>query len=168
MIWNSDLSIQILTSVSRFWILRSLKEVVVDKIRAYHTDYNNLPSHGISIMPAFASTSGRVHSEFVWFLILQAHRETDRFFTVSGVQFPQPTSGLFHFHHSVFSSQVKVEVGIILFKVATLLINLNIDGVPIGSKSHTPPSHSQTTRLRTSSLSLGVPVSHTPQCMWVV
>jgi hypothetical protein len=35
---------------------------------------------------------------------------------------------------------------------------LNLDGVPISSKSHTHPSHSQTSHLLTSSLSLGVPV----------
>jgi hypothetical protein len=39
-----------------------------------------------------------------------------------------------------------------------LRINLNLDGAPIVSKSHTHPSHSQTSRLLTSSLSLGVPV----------
>ena len=39
------------------------------------------------------------------------------------------------------------------------------DGAPIESRSHTHPSHSQTSRLLTSSLSLGVPVPHTTQCM---
>ena len=34
----------------------------------------------------------------------------------------------------------------------------NIDGVSITSKTHTHPSHSETSRLLTSSLSLGVPV----------
>ena len=29
-----------------------------DKIRQYHTDYNNCPSNAISFMPAIASTSG--------------------------------------------------------------------------------------------------------------
>jgi hypothetical protein len=37
-------------------------------------------------MPAIASTSGRLHSEFVRLLFLQVHRETDRFFAASGVQ----------------------------------------------------------------------------------
>ena len=36
---------------------------------------------------------------------------------------------------------------------------------PIASKSHTHPSHSQTSRLLTSSLSLGVPVPRATQCM---
>ena len=45
-----------------------------------------------------------------------------------------------------------------LTKVTSLRTTLNLDGSPIISKSHTHPSHSQTSRLLTSSLSLGVPV----------
>ena len=37
-------------------------------------------------MPVIASTSVRLHSEFVLLLFLQAHRETDRFFATSRVQ----------------------------------------------------------------------------------
>jgi hypothetical protein len=48
---------------------------------------------------------------------------------------------------------------------AGLRINLHLDGAPITSKSHTHPSHSQTSRLLTSSLSLGVPVPRPTQCM---
>ena len=55
---------------------------------------------------------------------------------------------------------LKSRVGNILAKAAALRINLNLDGTPIASKSHTHPSHSQTSRLLTSSLSLGVPVPH--------
>jgi hypothetical protein len=39
-----------------------------------------------------------------------------------------------------------------------LRITLNIDGAPLESRSRTHPSHSETSRLLTSSLSLGVPV----------
>jgi hypothetical protein len=85
------------------------------------------------------------------------------FFTASGVQFAQPNSGLLHFLRSVFSSKV----GTTLAKVAALRINLNIDGAPITSRTHTHPSHSQTSRLLTSSLSLGVPVPRVTQCMRV-
>ncbi len=60
-----------------------------DKIRKYRADYNNNPPNTISFMPAIASTSGRLHSEFVRLLFLQDHRETDRFFAVSGVQLVQ-------------------------------------------------------------------------------
>jgi hypothetical protein len=56
-----------------------LNETAADKIRQYRTDYNNRPSNAISFMTAIASTSGRLHSEFVRLLFLQSHRETDRF-----------------------------------------------------------------------------------------
>jgi hypothetical protein len=77
---------------------RPLNEVVVDKIRAYLTDCNNRHSNDISFMSTISSTSGRLHSEFVYRLCLQVHQVTDLFFAVSGVQLPQPTTGLFHFH----------------------------------------------------------------------
>jgi hypothetical protein len=68
---------------------RSLNEADADKIRKYRADYNNNPPNAISFMPAVASTSGRLHSEFVLLLFLQAHRETDHFFAASGLQLPQ-------------------------------------------------------------------------------
>ena len=43
-------------------------------------------------------------------------------------------------------SQFKSKVGNILAKAAVLRITLYIDGTPITSKSHTHPSHSQTSR----------------------
>ncbi len=51
---------------------------------------------------------------------------------------------------------IKSRVGNILVKVAVLRINSNLDGSSIESKSHTHPSHSQNSRLLTSSLSLGI------------
>jgi hypothetical protein len=53
----------------------------------------------------------------------------------------------------------------LLVKETALRITLNIDDAPIVSQTHTHPSHSQTSRLLNSSLSLGVPVPHTTQCM---
>jgi len=52
-----------------------------------------------------------------------------------------------------------------LVKASVLRIILNIDGVSVTSRSHSHPSHSQTSRLLTSCLSLGVPVPHSTQCM---
>jgi hypothetical protein len=63
------------------------------------------------------------------------------------------------------SSQLQSKVGLALAKAAALRVNLNLDGAPIASKSNTHPSHSQTSRLLTSSLSLGVPVPRPTQCM---
>ena len=62
-------------------------------------------------MSAVASTSGRLHSEFIRLLFLQTHRETDRFFAASGVQLAQSNRGLFHFRRSVLSSQLLAKVG---------------------------------------------------------
>ena len=104
-------------------------------------------SCAISFMPAVASTSGRLHSEFIRLLFLQAHRETDRFFAASGVQLAQPNSGQFHFHRPVFSSELRATVGTTVVKSPSLSVNLNLDGSPITSKAHTHPSHSQTSRL---------------------
>ena len=64
---------------------RSLNEAAADKILKYRADYNNNPPHVVSFMPAITSTSGRLHSEFIRLLFLYPHRETDRFFAVSGV-----------------------------------------------------------------------------------
>ena len=65
----------------------------------------------------------------------------------------------------LFLPCLKSRVGLILAKAAALRINLNLDGAPITSQSHTHPSHSQISRLLTSSLSLGVPVLRSTQCM---
>ena len=116
-------------------------------------------------MPAIAGTTGRLHSEFIRLLFLQSHRETDRFFAASGVQLAQSTSGFFHFRRAAFSSMLKSRVGNIIAKASVLRVNLNLDGTTIASSSHTHPSHSQTSRLLTSSLSLGVPVPRPTQCV---
>ncbi len=95
----------------------------------------------VSFRPTIVSTSGRLHSEFVRLLFLQTHRETDLFFAASGVHLAQPNSGLFHFLRAAFSAQLKEKVGSTLAKAAALRINLNIDGVPITSRTHTHSSH---------------------------
>jgi hypothetical protein len=78
-------------------IHRSLNETVSDKIRKYRSDYNNNSPKVVAFMSAIASTSGRLHSEFVRLLFLQTHRETDRFFAGSGVHLVQTDRGQFHF-----------------------------------------------------------------------
>ena len=84
----------------------------------------------------------------------KAHRETDRFFSASGVQLAQTDRDQFHFRHEAFSSQLKSKVDLTLGKTVDLRITLNLDRDPIISKSHTHPSHSETSRLLTSSLSI--------------
>ncbi len=108
----------------------SLNETVDDKVRKNRADYNNNTPNTVNFMPAIASTSGRLHSDFIRLLFLQAHRETDRFFTVSGVQLAQSNMwGFFHFHHEAFSSMLKSRVGLILVKAVALRINIKFLGV---------------------------------------
>jgi hypothetical protein len=65
---------------------QSLNDAVADKVHKHRTDYySNRPPSPVSFIPAISSLSGRLHSEFVRLLFLQAHRETDRFFDASGV-----------------------------------------------------------------------------------
>jgi hypothetical protein len=148
---------------------QSLNDPAADKIRKYRSDYNNMPPSVVSFMCPIVSTSWRLHSEFVRLLFLQSHRETDRFFAASGVQLAQtnPSGQLFHFRRTVFLTHLKSKVGLTLAKTSALRINLNLDGALIVSKSHTHPSHSRTSRLLTSSLSLGVPVPRPTQCVRV-
>ncbi len=143
---------------------RPLNEAAADKIRVCRSDYNNRPSNAISFIPAIVSTG--VYTVILCaFYFYKVIGKLTAFFAASGVQLAQPTSGLFHFSRAAFSSQLKTKVGNILVKAAALRINLNIDAAFIPSKSHTLPSHSQTSRLLTSSLFLGVPVPHTTQCL---
>jgi hypothetical protein len=59
---------------------QSLNDTTSDKIRRYRDDYSNNPPRDVDFMTDIASTSGRLHSEFIRILFLQVHRETDRFF----------------------------------------------------------------------------------------
>ncbi len=44
---------------------QSLNDAAAEKIRKYRADYNNRPPSEGSFMSAIASTSGRLHGEFV-------------------------------------------------------------------------------------------------------
>ncbi len=104
-----------------------------DKIRKYGVDYNNNPVNVISFMTGITSTSGRIHSEFVRLLFLQVHRETDRFFSVSGVQSVYSNSGLIYYRCVTFFSHLKSKIVDILTQVETLriMLNIRIDVVPV-------------------------------------
>ncbi len=89
---------------------RSLNESTPDKNRKYHTDNNNNPPNVISFIPPVLSTSGRLHSEFFRLLFWQGHRETNHFFTTSGVQLTHSNGGLFLYLRVVFSSHLKSKI----------------------------------------------------------
>ena len=109
---------------------RPLNETVSNKIRDYRTDYDNVP---VTLFPSWLLLLIPLTVSTVSLCTLRSDRFLllqEFIFTIQPV--PLPSFGVW--------------------------INLNIDGVPIDSRSHTHPSHSQTSRLSTSSLSLGVPV----------
>jgi hypothetical protein len=75
-------------------------------------------------------------SEFYSYRLIE--KLTD--FETSGVQSVQSNMGaFFHFRRTSFSSMLKSRVSSILDKSVSLLINLNLDGVTITSKSYTHP-----------------------------
>jgi hypothetical protein len=132
---------------------RSLNEATSDKIRKYCADCNDTPPNDTSFMSVVGSTSG---SEFV---LLFLNRLIGKliFFFCSFISHNM-TVGRSHFRRTALFSILKSKCDSILVKEAVLRITLNIDGAPIVSQTHTHPSHSQTSRLLSSSLSLGVPV----------
>ena len=111
-----------------------------DKIRKYRSDYNNNPPEVISLCLLLLVRLGG--------------------YTVNLC--------VFCFYKIIWFSQIKPKAGLVLVKDTSLRITINIDGTLIASRSHTHPSHSQTSRLSISSLSLGIPVPHTTQGMWRV
>jgi len=112
---------------------KSLNDAAADKIRKYRADYNNNPPSAVSFMPAIASTSGRLHSEFIRLLFLQAHRETDRFFAASGVQSAQFDRGFSH--HSSTSSNSEIPSSVISWRLLPLrgMCSLHHFAAPISS-----------------------------------
>ena len=107
---------------------RSINEDATDKIRKYRTDYNNNPPSVVAFMPDITSMSGRLHSEFIRLLFLQAHRETDRFFATSGVQLAQSNRGLFHFRRAVFTSQLKKKSTVPSPRLKRYVLTLTLTG----------------------------------------
>jgi hypothetical protein len=67
--------------MGRIHIFTTRNVILCGKNKTHKAD--NRPPSAVSFMPAIASTSkltsGRLHSEFVRLLFLQAHRETDPF-----------------------------------------------------------------------------------------
>ncbi len=53
-------------------------------------------------------------------LFLHTHRETDRFFTTSGVHLPEQNRGLFHFRGGAFTTNLKEKVDSSLTKTTVL------------------------------------------------
>jgi hypothetical protein len=78
------------------------------------------------------------------------------FALVSGFQLAQHNHGQYHFRSAAFSSQLETMVVGALVRSSTLCVGLDVGGTTITSGSRDRPSNSWTSRLLTSSFSLGV------------
>jgi hypothetical protein len=87
---------------------QSRNDAAADKLRKYRADYNFNPTRCVGFIPVILSTSGRLHNEFIRILFLQVHRETDRFFTSSGVMSVQSDRGFFHYLLVSFSFMISL------------------------------------------------------------
>jgi hypothetical protein len=75
---------------------------------------------------------------------------------VSGFQVAQHNCGQYHFRSAAFSSQLEEMVGGTLTRASSMCVGLGVGGATIASGSRARPLNSWTSRLLTSSLSLGV------------
>ena len=78
------------------------------------------------------------------------------FALVSGFQLAQHNCGKCHFFSAAFPSQLEAMVGGALARASALHVGLGVGGTTIASGSRVRTSHSWTSRLLTSSFSLGV------------
>jgi hypothetical protein len=78
------------------------------KINSYRQQYTD--NQDISFLPVIVSTSTRMHGEFLRLLFLQAHRETEPYFTASGMSSQHNQSDSFHFKHVAFYQLLKSKV----------------------------------------------------------
>jgi hypothetical protein len=78
------------------------------KINSYRQQYAD--NQNISFLPAIASTSIRMHGEFLRLLFLQAHRETEAHFTATGMPSQRNQSDSFRFKRAAFYQSLKSKV----------------------------------------------------------
>ena len=76
-------------------------------------------------MPAIASTTGRLHAEFLRLLFWHAHRESEELFKLTG-QLAQPNQDAVFSKRAAFFNSLKSKVGHIMAKASALRINLNL------------------------------------------
>ncbi len=134
---------------------RSLNEAVTDKIRKYHTDYNNNPPNATSFMSVVGSTSGRLHSEFVILLFYRIIGKLTVFlqFQEFSLCNPTVTTSTATTRCSPQSSNQNTTSSLSRWKFYYVTYNSKFR-----RRTYSFTIHSQTSRLLTSSLSLGVPV----------
>ena len=72
---------------------RTVWEAAQKKVKKYQGTYAN--DHGISFLPAIASTTGRLDADFLRLLFWHAHRESEEFSRLTG-QLAQPNPDAVH------------------------------------------------------------------------
>ncbi len=97
------------------------------KTNAYKQTYAD--NQNISFLPVIMSTSNRMYGEFLRLLFLQAHWETEAYFTASGMSSQHNQSESLWFKGAAFYQGLKSKVGIAAAKAAALRINLYVQGL---------------------------------------
>ena len=92
------------------------------------------PSAQLDLIPAIASTSGRIHCELLRLLFLHAHRETTPFFEIFDDGHAQPHTSRFTYRRAAFFNTLKSKTGLMVARAAALRTNINIDGRPLPPK----------------------------------
>src|SRR6056300_162548 len=127
---------------------RPLEIAARAKIIKHQAAYSN--NNSTSFMPGVASTSGRLHCELLRLLLIQAHRETEKYCRLFGVP-AQTNQDSFRYKRAAFYSAIKGKVGLIFAKAAALRININTDGSPVAmGRTHINTSHIHRTLLTSS------------------
>ena len=118
---------------------RPLREAAQKKVLKYQNAYAN--DHSITFMPAIASTTGRLHAEFLRLLFWHAHRESEELFKLTG-QLAQPNQDAVFSKRAAFFNSLKGKVGHIMAKASALRVNMNLaPTVPSTSRARTSTSH---------------------------
>jgi hypothetical protein len=111
------------------------------KINNYRQQYPD--NQNISFLPVIVSTSTRIHGEFLRLLFLQAHREPEAHFTVTGMPSQRNQSDSFCFKRATFYQSLNSKVGLAAAKAVALRIKLNVEGcgivaAPVHAPSRAP------------------------------
>jgi len=123
----------------------------------YRAVYNHSPLNSISFICLLFLRPLAIFTVSLWeFYFGRLIGKPTSFLQLQKLRLRKYHQDFFRFRHHVVYSLLKYEVGNVLAKDRALRINLNTDGAPTASYTHTHPSHSQSSRLLSPSLSLGI------------
>ena len=118
---------------------RTVWEAAQKKVKKYRGTYAN--DHGISFLPAIASTTGRLDAEFLRLLFWHAHRESEEFSRLTG-QLAQPNPDTVHSKRAAFFNSLKSKIGHIVAKASAMRVNLNLSpAIPSPPRPRPNTSH---------------------------